>query len=269
MFKANIHYSLLSILALFVMACNTTQNKHNNTNESNSTTVNTSNELTKDTVLNTKNLILVQLSENTYQHISSLNTTDFGRVNCNGMLVVIDNQAIIFDTPTDNESSEELINFVSHDLKSKIIAIIPTHFHEDCVGGMEVFVKNKIQSYASNRTIQLLKKNGNKYAEIMKGFDDSLTLNIGNKSVIAKYFGEGHTKDNIIGYFPTENVMFGGCLIKELGAKKGYLGDANTKNWSSTILNLKKGFPNTKIVIPGHGKSGGTDLLDYTELLFK
>lgn len=29
--------------------------------------------------------------------------------------------------------------------------------------------------------------------------------------------------------------MFGGCLIKELDAGKGYLGDANVADWSSTV----------------------------------
>ncbi|MDZ7613831.1 MAG: hypothetical protein U5K51_09100 [Flavobacteriaceae bacterium] len=50
-------------------------------------------------------------------------------------------------------------------------------------------------------------------------FNESLTLSIGNKKVNAEYFGEGHTKDNIVGYFPNENAVFGGCLIKEVGAE--------------------------------------------------
>lgn len=268
MFKANFQIPVLLISILFINAFNITQNKDHLKN-SNLKIRSADRGLSNDTVLNTPGLMLVRLSANTYQHISFLKTKDFGRVNCNGMLVLNQGKAVIFDTPADNESSEELINYVSGKLKSKIIAIIPTHFHEDCVGGMEAFTKNKIQAYASNRTIELLKRKGNKYAERMKGFNDSLTLNIGNKTVIARYFGEGHTRDNIIGYFPTENVMFGGCLIKESGATKGNLEDANTKEWSHTVLNIKRGFPNTRIVIPGHGKSGGTDLLDYTELLFK
>lgn len=261
--------SLLSVSVLFVMACNARQGKQKKLTTADITASSAADEPAKDTVLNTKNLVLVRLSDNSYQHISFMNTNNFGRVNCNGMLVLNQGQAVIFDTPADKESSEELIRYVPGKLESKIIAIIPTHFHEDCVAGMEVFTKNNIQAFASNRTIQLLKNKGNRYADTMKGFDDSLTLNLGSKKVIAKYFGEGHTKDNVVGYFPGDNVMFGGCLIKELDASKGNLEDANTKEWSSTLGTLKRGFPDTKIVIPGHGKSGGTDLLDYTESLFK
>lgn len=251
------------------MACNAITQKHKETNTSKILKSDVRNDLSRDTIYKSINLILVRLSDHTYQHISFLNTNDFGRVECNGMLVINDSQSIIFDTPADDESSEELINYVTQNLKSKIIAVIPTHFHEDCVGGISTFNKHKIQSYASNLTIQLLKKKGDKHANLMNGFDDSLTLSLGNKKVIAKYFGEGHTKDNIVGYFPTDNVMFGGCLIKELGAKKGNLEDANIKEWSFTVLKLKEGFPKAKIIIPGHGKSGGTELLDYTETLFK
>jgi len=63
--------------------------------------------------------------------------------------------------------------------------------------------------------------------------------------------------------------MFGGCLIKELNATKGYLGDANTKDWSSTVLKVKSAYPNVKIIVPGHGNYGDQKLLDYTIQLFK
>ena len=70
-------------------------------------------------------------------------------------------------------------------------------------------------------------------------------------------------------YFPEDNVLFGGCLIKSVGAGKGYLGDANTIAWPGTVHKIKLKYPKTEIVIPGHGKWGGTELLDYTIELFK
>lgn len=220
-------------------------------------------------VYKTDNLILVKLSKHVYQHISFLNTHDFGRVECNGMLVVNNNEAIIFDTPTDTASSAELINYITKKLGAKITAIIPTHFHNDCVGGIEKFIEEHIPCYASNKTIKLLKNIQNKYTDSMKGFDDSLSLDIGGEKVYARYFGEGHTKDNITGYFAEDRVLFGGCLIKEQGATKGFLDDANVSAWPATVMRLKKYYPQTKIVIPGHGKPGGTELLDYTMALFR
>jgi hypothetical protein len=40
---------------------------------------------------------------------------------------------------------------------------------------------------------------------------------------LTKFFGEGHTKDNVVAYFLSEKILFGGCLLKELEASKGYL----------------------------------------------
>ena len=267
--RTNSRLSMLAFLLFFMMSCNDNKNKNEKENTSKISASTQRAEFRKDTIFKTENLILVRLTPHVFQHVSFLNTNDFGRVECNGMVVLNDSQAIIFDTPTNDTSSEELINFLTQKLKSKIIAVIPTHFHDDCVGGMQTFKLYQIPAYASSKTIKLLKENGNKYADYFKGFNDSLELNVGDKSVIAKYFGEGHTKDNITGYFPADKALFGGCLIKELNANKGFLGDANVAAWPSTVANLKQAYPIAKIVIPGHGKPGGLELLDYTEKLFQ
>lgn len=220
-------------------------------------------------IYKTDNLIIQRLSAHIYQHTSFLNTNDFGRVACNGMIAVNENEAIVFDTPSDNESSSELISFVGKNLRAEIKAVIPTHFHEDCVGGLDKFKEFNIPSYASNQTIELLKEKDNPFYKYITGFDDSLMLSIGDKKVYCQYFGEGHTKDNIIGYFPEDNAVFGGCLIKEVNATKGNLADANVKEWAATVQKLKQKYPLTRIVIPGHGKPGGIELFEYTIKLFR
>lgn len=221
------------------------------------------------TVYKTDKLIIKKLSDHIYEHTSFLHTRDFGNVPSNGMIVVNENKAVIFDTPADDVGSLELINYVTKKLNSKIEAVIPTHFHQDNVGGLEVFNEYNVPIYASNKTKMILKEKGNEFADSIKGFVDSLVLNLGKQKVYAKYFGEGHTRDNIVGYFPSDSVIFGGCLIKELGAGKGNLEDANTANWPETVRKLKTQYPKIKIVIPGHGKIGGTELFDYTIDLFK
>ena len=61
------------------------------------------------------------------------------------MVVFDQGEAIIFDTPIDDSTSAELINWVRDSLKSEVIAIIPTHFQEDCVGGLAEFHKRKFR----------------------------------------------------------------------------------------------------------------------------
>lgn len=225
------------------------------------------NELKAKVVYKTDQLVITQISKNAFQHTSYLQTNDFGKVPCNGLVVKSNNETIVFDTPTNDKSALELINWIKKSLKSKVNAIIPTHFHDDCLGGLKAFHDNKIPSYAYFKTIELAEKNS--FVVPKHSFTDSLSLNVGKEKIIAKFFGEGHTRDNVVGYFPSENIMFGGCLIKELDASKGYLGDANVAEWSNTVENLKKHFPNVKTIIPGHGNFGDQRLLDYTIKLFK
>ncbi|MDR3272893.1 MAG: subclass B1 metallo-beta-lactamase [Flavobacteriaceae bacterium] len=214
-----------------------------------------------------EDLIITQLSKNTFVHTSFLSTENFGKVSCNGMIVRDNGEAVIFDTATDDKSSEELINWVKQNLECKINAVVPTHFHADNLGGLKAFEQNNIPSIAYFKTIEYAKERGLYVPQ--NAFKDSLILKVGNKNAIVKFFGEGHTKDNVVGYFPSENIMFGGCLIKEIGAGKGNLEDANVEEWSNSVEKIKKEFPNVKIIISGHGKYGNKELLDYTIKLFK
>ena len=219
------------------------------------------------TIYQTENLVIRQISKNVFVHISYLQTMDFGKVACNGMLVRHGNEALVFDTPTSNKSAEELIRYINEILHVKIKAIVPTHFHEDCLGGLAAFHAHAIPSYGQVQTLELTKANN--LISPQYGFRDSLRLDVGNTFVAIKYLGEGHTKDNVVAYFPRERVLFGGCLIKELQATKGFLGDANLREWSKTVEQVKRQFPKVQQVIPGHGKPGGPELLDYTISLFK
>ena len=218
-------------------------------------------------VYKSNDLVITQITENSFVHTSFLQTNDFGNVPCNGLIVRDNNEVIIFDTPTNNNSSKELIIWINETLHCKINAIIPTHFHDDCLGGLKAFEEDHIPSYANVKTIELAKENNLLVPN--NGFTDTLTLKVGDKIVTVKFFGEGHTKDNVVGYYPSENLMFGGCLIKELDAGKGYLGDANIIDWSSTVERVKQEYPDVKIVVPGHGEYGDKKLLDYTINLFK
>ncbi len=218
-------------------------------------------------IYKSKDLIVTQIAENAFEHTSFKQTNDFGYVPCNGLIVRDNNEVIIFDTPTNDKNSEELIKWIRESLRCKVNAIIPTHFHDDCLGGLKAFHESRIPSYAYAKTIELAREN--KYEVPQNSFSEPLNLKVGKESITAKFFGEGHTKDNVVGYFPSENILFGGCLLKEIDAGKGYLGDANVAEWSNTVEKVKKAYPNVKIVIPGHGQYGDGKLLDFTIGLFK
>ena len=126
---------------------------------------------------------------------------------CNGLVVRNSNETIVFDTPTNDTSAAELIKWINDSLKCKINAIVPTHFHDDCLGGLNAFHTNAIPSYANVKTLELAAAKN--YTVPQNSFTDSVVLNIGNEKAIVKFFGEGHTKDNVVGYFPSDHILFG------------------------------------------------------------
>ena len=111
----------------------------------------------------------------------------------------------------------------------KIVAVVPTHFHGDCLGGLSEFHKQDILSYGNSLTIELCIDEGKPFPKI--GFDEHFELPIGNTKIELSYQGEGHTMDNIVCYIPDEKILFGGCLIKCQDATQGYIGDANLDEW--------------------------------------
>lgn len=214
-----------------------------------------------------KQLEIEQISPHTYVHRSFLMTMGWGKVACNGLLYIQNGEAVIMDTPTQNEASELLISWILQNAKAEVKAVIVTHFHEDCLGGLAAFHQKGIPSYASLLTQTFAAKDTAKTVPL-HGFDSVLRLTIGGQVVESRFVGEGHTRDNIVCHVPADEVLFGGCLVKTLQADKGFLGDANEAAWASTIEKVKSQYPNLRHVVPGHGASGGTELLDYTSKLF-
>ena len=179
------------------------------------------------------------------------------------MVYLHGNEAIVFDTPTNNKASSELIDWIG---KKRIKAVVATHFHNDCLGGLAQFHKEGIPSHANHTTIALAK--ASKEIVPQNSFDQKMVFDIDGDSVRVEFFGQGHTMDNVVGYIPSKKTLFGGCLIKQLNASKGNLEDANVKEWASTVENIIKEIPDLELVVPGHGNHGGTELLEYTMRLF-
>ena len=79
------------------------------------------------------------------------------------------------------------------------------------------------------------------------------------------YPGPGHTRDNIVVYYPDAKVLFGGCLIRPGGSDNlGNTADADVVHWAEAVRNVAAAFPDAEIVIPSHGPMGGRELLDHT-----
>jgi metallo-beta-lactamase class B len=160
-----------------------------------------------------------------------------------------------------------------------INAVINTHFHLDRTGGNPYFKKIGAKIIASKLTSDLMKKNWDSRLNSAKQdypgfpsiplvlpditFDKKYELEDGK--IQALYFGPSHTPDDVVVYFPEEQVLFGDCVLKE---KLGYLGDANLVEYPKTLQKIKKLA--IKTIISGHWTPiHGPELIDLDLDLLK
>jgi len=217
--------------------------------------------LKKITVNN--DLEIVQLTPNVYQHISYAEFSGFGRVECNGMILKADDKAFLFDTPPTEQLTKQLVEWITQTLKLKVVGFVPNHWHSDCIGGLAYLQSIGVESYANQMTIDIAKAKN--LPVPAHGFKDSLNLQLGSTSFNCYYFGAGHSMDNIVVWIPSEKVLFPGCLVKEVNAKGlGNTVDGDMNAYPQTIEKVLQKFPDAKFVIPGHGASGGIELVRHT-----
>lgn len=207
-----------------------------------------------------------QINPSVYIHESML-VYKGDSVSCNGLVYAPNDIGILIDTPNDSASTDLLISFFEDSLNIRILQVLVTHFHTDALGGLGACHARGIHTQGYWTTARLAKKNGHTPPKSRVKSSQTM-LNDHGQCAIFFYPGQGHTKDNSVVYLPKESVLFGGCLVKSLGADVGNLDDANIKKWPTTINVLINKFPDAEIVIPGHGEIGNQELLKYTAELF-
>lgn len=206
---------------------------------------------------------LIKISNEVYIHVSVSQLGSYGKVASNGMIFVKGTKAFLFDTPATNMQTKELVSWIKKNLNSKVVGFVPNHSHTDCMGGLGYLHQIGVKSYANSRTIAIAQKEHLPVPKV--AFKDSLALSLGGDSIKCYFFGEAHSKDNIVVWLPKQKVLFGGCMLKEMtNFKMGNTADANQDEWASTIEKLTTKFKDAKVVIPGHGKAGGYELLEHT-----
>lgn len=221
------------------------------------------------TVQINENLSITQLSNHTYTYTAWDEMGSWGRVGSNGVLVIEGNESILLDTPVSESQTIELIEWIKANTKCRITYFVPNHWHEDCVGGMEYLNRLGVKTYANQLTNKILKERNLPVAK--ESFNDSLTIDLGNISVTCYFLGGGHSTDNIVVWIPSDKILFGGCMLKELGSSGvGNTADAAPLNeWLKTLNTVDAKFHDAKIVIPGHGNIGGKEIISHTKAVLE
>jgi glyoxylase-like metal-dependent hydrolase (beta-lactamase superfamily II) len=110
----------------------------------------------------------------------------------NSLFAVTPKGIVLVNTPWGDEQTQQLVDNVKQRFNKKIIFCVATHFHDDCVGGLDVLKKQGAKTYTSKQTYILAKKEKNELPQYT--FAGDTTFTIGGVTLKTYYPGEGHTK---------------------------------------------------------------------------
>jgi len=206
---------------------------------------------------------LTKLGDGFYVDTTWFDFPGYGRMPSNGLILIKNGKALMIDTPNTNEQTEVLYNYLRNSMNATITKVIVGHSHSDCLGGLSYLHNKNVESISGEKTKTICESQNLPIPE--KTFSDSMEFEFEGEKVICRYFGAGHTVDNIVVYFPNSKILFGGCLIKSLSSNGlGNIQEAVVDDWDKTVMKVREAYTETRYVIPGHGESGDISLLTHT-----
>jgi glyoxylase-like metal-dependent hydrolase (beta-lactamase superfamily II) len=131
--------------------------------------------------------------------------------------------------------------------------LVLTHYHAVRVLGASAFDARRI--IATRQTAEVIEERGAQDwaseegrmprlfegAETIPGltrptdtFDGELTLDLGNRLVVLRFLGRGHTSGDLVVWLPEERICFAGDLVEAQAAP--YMGDAHIGDWRGETL---------------------------------
>jgi metallo-beta-lactamase class B len=186
----------------------------------------------------------------------------------NGMYLIAEDGAVLFDTPWDTTQLQPLLDTIAARHDHEVVFCIATHYHADRTAGLEYLNKKGIPTFTSKQTYDLCAKQGEKQAS--NYFVKDTVFKVCRYHLNTFYPGEGHTADNIVVWVEKENILYGGCFVKSTDNQSlGNIADANLKAWVPSLEKVKRRFPNPAYIVPGHFRWGSKDALDHTIRLLK
>lgn len=216
------------------------------------------------------------------------NETNEGFMN-NPAFIVVDNGVVVIDPGSSVHTGNMLLREIRKVTDMPVIAVFDTHVHGDHWLGNDAIQRSYPDAdiYAHHKTISMIDAGeGQTWLELMhdmtKGATDGTRivnasdalkggedLSIGGHQFQIIHQGKAHTATDIMILYKEDNVLFTGDNVAYQRIIR--MVDGNFKGNIEIIETARNLQP--AIVVPGHGKTGGTELLDkyqtYLSILYK
>ena len=205
------------------------------------------------------------LAPDVWLHTSWQTVATWGLVPSNGLIVREGDHVVVIDTAWGAAPSRELLAWIDRELSLPVARLIVTHFHDDRLGGWEVFAERGVRIVASEQTLALAKVKTTPAFDLYR-LAPGEKLAAGTLEIL--YPGPAHAPDNVVVWLPSARILAGGCAVRS--ANSGGLGNlshASVADWAASIARVQAAYPDARLVLPGHGDTGGPELLAHTRAL--
>ena len=215
----------------------------------------------------TPDIEITPLAPRVHLHTTYGTLPRWGRVGANGLLVETPGGVLLVDTGWSDAQADALCDWAARKLPLPVRAAVVTHAHEDRVGGVAALRRRGIAIHAERRTAAAMAARKLPAPDVI--FDGSAPIRLGAAKgpVAAEVFfpGAGHAADNVVVWLAAPRVLFGGCLVKGGDATDlGNTSDADVKSWPGALERVRARYPAAQLLVPGHGRIGGSELLGHT-----
>lgn len=209
-----------------------------------------------------------QLAPNLWLHRTEQKISTGQVFTSNGLILQTATGIWLLDTAWGYYPTVDLLHWIDVVLQKPVVQAIATHGHDDRVGGAAALAQRGIPLQVTQQTMQAAE------ATIQPHLQVSANLAVGERfsqgPVEWFYPGAAHTQDNIVLYLPEYQLLFGGCAVKAPRFPGlGNIADADVQQWPESLQRIKHAYPQLKILVPGHGDVGDSQLLDYSLGLFQ
>lgn len=185
-------------------------------------------------------------------------------------VIIGDNSVLVFDAQATPKLASKVLTAIQQLTDLPVRYVVLSHYHAVRVLGASAYQGAEI--IASNTTHGLIKERGQqdweseyrRFPRLFDGaedipgltqptviFDQSLSIDIGNRLVTILHPGAGHTAGDTVIWLEQEKILFAGDLVENGAAP--YCGDAYFEEWVKTLSELA--LLNPDIVLPGRGNA--------------
>jgi glyoxylase-like metal-dependent hydrolase (beta-lactamase superfamily II) len=172
-----------------------------------------------------------------------------GKSISNALFIVTEHQVILAGAHFVAEGVKELVSEIARVTPQPVTQVILTHHHKG-YNYVDFDLPEKAEVIVSANIWQALKGELREFRNPALVFDNVLTFNRGQDSIVLMNTGPGHSSGDVIVYLPKDGILFTSDLL--FNDSIGYMGEATVQEWGESLELLENLAP--RKVIPGVGR---------------